>query len=466
MAEFEPKKFGKYLLLDRIGIGGMAEVYRAKVSGDKGFEKLIAVKKILPHLVGEKKMVDSFVSEARLAALLQHENIVRTFDFGKMDNDYFLAMEYLFGKDLHLVIQTSKAKKKNISLEIILHIASKVSAGLDFAHKLTDLHGNHLNIIHRDVNPLNIFITYDGQVKLVDFGIAKAASQNQATRLGVIKGKLSYMSPEQASGKPIDNRSDIFAVGIFLYELLTGTRMFTGETMEILEKVRNAQFVPPEKQKRIPPELCDVLDKALAKDPSKRYLSCAQMQADLEDCIHGLGLRPTQRGLADYMATLFEKEILLEEQEQRAVAKDHFAKVAKEFEKTLVMQNARDKPLILLVDDNEVNQKWLSGILGKNGYSTVEAADGHQALAVARRERPDLILLDVVMPVKDGYETCVDLKSDPSTANIPVVFLSARDTVEDKVKGLDAGGVDYLGKPFERKELLARVRAHLRSSSS
>ena len=196
MSDFEPQKFGKYQLLDKIAAGGMAELYRAKVTGDYGFEKQVAIKKILPHLSDEGNLVKAFIDEAKLAALLQHENIVQIYDFGNMNGEYFIAMEYLFGKDLRKLTYKAKEKGVPFDLENILYVISRVCAGLDYSHNLKDLQGKPLNIIHRDINPQNIFITYEGQVKIIDFGIAKAASHNSTTHEGLIKGKLAYMAPQ------------------------------------------------------------------------------------------------------------------------------------------------------------------------------------------------------------------------------------------------------------------------------
>jgi len=304
MNVFQPTQFGKYQLLDKIAVGGMAE----------GFEKLIAIKKILPNLSEEENLITAFIDEAKLAALLHHENIVQIYDFGSMDDQYFIAMEYLFGKDLRTIRQTAKKRDMPLGMENILYIVARICAGLDYSHNLKDLQGKPLNIIHRDINPQNIFITYEGQVKIIDFGIAKAANHNTKTRENLIKGKLAYMSPEQANGQHIDHRSDIFSTGIILYELLAVRRMFKGETMHVLSLVREAEFDPPEEViPNLPTKLNDILHKALAKDPDKRYQSAADMLADVEECAFDLSLRPNTRNFAGYLKELFEEEFVEEE---------------------------------------------------------------------------------------------------------------------------------------------------------
>ena len=218
-------------------------------------------------------------------------------------------MEYLFGKDLKLVIRKSLEIESQIDLENILYIVSKICDGLDYAHKLKSLQGEELNIIHRDISPQNIFVTYDGHVKIIDFGIAKTALQRTQTQVGFVKGKLAYMSPEQAGNKVIDSRSDIFSVGIILYEMVTSRRMFEGETLEIFSRVLEADFEPPENLvSDLPPKLIEILHKSLAKDPDNRYKSCNEMLSDIEDCLDYLSLRPNARKMSQFMTSLFEKE--------------------------------------------------------------------------------------------------------------------------------------------------------------
>jgi serine/threonine protein kinase len=314
MTEILPIRFGKYLLLEKIALGGMAELYRARITGTQGFEKIVVIKKLLPHLTDEAELVKAFIHEAKLAALLQHQNIVNIFDFGSMEGTYFIAMEHLFGKDLRLITERSQEKNLPLSLEHALYVAAKICEGLNYAHQLKDFQGNPLNIIHRDISPQNILVTYDGEVKIVDFGIAKAAGQNTKTREGVIKGKVSYMSPEQASGEAIDRRSDIFSTGILLHEMVTGCRMFDGDAMQVLSKVRGAQFDSSDKvAAELPPRVHEILHRALAKNPHQRYQSSGDMLLDLEECLYENDLRPTPRSVARYMKALFEKDILSEE---------------------------------------------------------------------------------------------------------------------------------------------------------
>ena len=288
-------------------------MYQGKLTGMEGFEKLIAIKMILPHLAGEKELIDCFIVEAKLAALLNHKNIVQIYDFGNIEGNYFIAMQYLFGKDLRQVVNKSEVKDNILDLDHKLYMVSLICSGLDYAHSLKDLNGSPLNLIHRDITPQNILITYDGEVKIVDFGIAKAAARSTLTQIGTIKGKVAYMSPEQADGRQIDHRSDVFSTGILLYELVTGQRMFKGDTMEILSKVRECRFDPPASVHNLPEQVCDILNKALAKDPDRRYQSCGEMLGDLEKCMYDLSMWPRASGLSRIMQTLFREERIAEE---------------------------------------------------------------------------------------------------------------------------------------------------------
>lgn len=307
-------KFGKYILLDKVATGGMAELYRAKLTGAEGFEKLIAIKKILQHLNFEEKLLTSFIDEAKLAAFLHHPNIVQIYDFGCMDDIYFIAMEYLAGKDLRYSLKKSGKANKPFSLEMVLYIISCLCDGLDYAHTLKDFSGNPLNIIHRDIGPQNLFITYDGQVKIIDFGIAKAATQSTNTQSGIIKGKVAYMSPEQANGDVIDYRSDIFSVGVIFYELLSLMKMYQGDTFQALSKARNADFIPLKEIKPdLPEAIYQILDRALEKEPAKRYQSTHEMYSDIENFMIENKVRVSQRDLSSFMQELFDEESFTDE---------------------------------------------------------------------------------------------------------------------------------------------------------
>jgi eukaryotic-like serine/threonine-protein kinase len=208
-----PVKFGKYLLLERINVGGMAEVFKAKTFGVAGFERILAIKRILPNLVEDDEFIKMFIDEARIAVQLNHTNIVQIYELGKHGDHYYIAMEYLGSRDLRAILDRMRANGQLMQIPQAAYVCAKVCEGLDYAHKKRDQSGQPMNIIHRDVSPQNILIGFEGEVKVIDFGIAKAANRASKTQAGVLKGKFGYMSPEQVRGLPIDRRCDIFAVG-------------------------------------------------------------------------------------------------------------------------------------------------------------------------------------------------------------------------------------------------------------
>jgi serine/threonine protein kinase len=312
MADSLPQQFGRYQLLQKIATGGMAEIFKAKATGEGGFEKLVAIKRILPHLSSDPEFLAMFMKEAKLAALLSHQNIVQIFDFGQVDDVYYIAMEYLWGNDLRSILKQAK-ETRPLPIECALYIASRTCAGLEYSHNLKDLSGAPLNIIHRDVNPQNVLITHQGEIKIVDFGIAKIAEKDASTKVGVLKGKVPYMSPEQASGAPIDKRSDIFSAGVLLYEMVTGQRAFQGETLETLDRVRAAQFRAPEVVvPGLPGEIYEILHTALAKNPEQRFQTCAEMFARLDNCLTLFSERQNAENLSRHIRQIFADDGTLE----------------------------------------------------------------------------------------------------------------------------------------------------------
>lgn len=305
-----------YVPLDVIGKGGMAEVFRCKLVGEKGFEKLIVLKKLLPEAARDSELVTNFIDEARLAALLQHENIAHIYNFGEFDNSFFIAMEYLSGKDLHSIMVQAREANQAMAVEHALLIALKICEGMDYAHKLKDLRQRPLNIIHRDLTPHNVFVTYDGNVKIIDFGIAKAELYDHRTKAGVVKGKISYMSPEQLTGNDIDRRSDIFSIGILLYEMLSGTRMYRGDTATLIRKCLAVDYEPLETvAPALPNAVYSILRNTLIKDKEKRYQSCLEMIRDIEDCLFEIRKYSYRHILQEYILMLFKDEYEKEKSE-------------------------------------------------------------------------------------------------------------------------------------------------------
>jgi serine/threonine protein kinase len=304
-----PRTFGPYTLLDRVAIGGMAEVYRAKRAGVEGFEKIVAVKRILPHLSDNKEFVDMFIDEAKMVAGLTHPSIVQIYDLGRIDQAYYIAMEYVHGRDLRTILRRVHERGMRLPLDLSLLIVGRVCAALDYAHKKRDEAGRAMNIVHRDVSPQNIMIAFEGDVKLTDFGIAKAATKARSTDTGTLRGKLLYMSPEQAWGKPMDRRSDLFSLGLVFYEMITDQKPFmAGSESNVLEMVRECRIAAPTTlNPRIPDRLERVVMKALARDPENRYQEAGEMSKDLDRTMVGRQ-PPTNAELARYLEILFDED--------------------------------------------------------------------------------------------------------------------------------------------------------------
>lgn len=278
------EQFGKYVLLEKIAAGGMAEVFVAKSAGANGVNKFVAIKKILPQFSQNNEFVNFFKAEAEVTINLSHSNIVSIYDFGIENEQFFLVMELVEGKNLRQIINELKKINKSISIEQALYIIKEAASGLDHAHRCVDTKtGKPLNITHRDMSPQNVMISYEGEVKVIDFGIAKAETEGEATKAGTLKGKFAYMSPEQSEGYPIDPRTDVFALGIILWELLANDRLFTGSNeAAILRKVRECQIPSIRKiNPLVPAELEKIVMKALAKDRNVRYQTAANLHKDL-----------------------------------------------------------------------------------------------------------------------------------------------------------------------------------------
>jgi serine/threonine protein kinase len=313
----QPVPFGKYLLLDRISVGGMAEVFKAKSYGVEGFEKIIAIKRILPTMGEDRDFIKMFIDEAKIAGQLAHANICQIFELGRIDGSHFIAMEYIWGKDLLQIQNRLRKIKKQMPVPMACFAIAKVLEGLDYAHRKRDPLGRPLEIVHRDCSPQNVLVSYEGEVKVIDFGIAKATSRNSRTMAGVLKGKFGYMSPEQVRGLPLDRRSDIFALGTMLYECLTGERLFQGETdFSTLEKVRNVDIQNPRAiNPNIPEAVERVILKALAKDVDDRYQWCSEMLADLQQFLMGQDVVFTAKSLSGWLKEVFTSEIEKERQQ-------------------------------------------------------------------------------------------------------------------------------------------------------
>ena len=306
-----PVPFGKYLLLERIAVGGMAEVFLAKSFGIKGFERILAIKRIIAAMAEDQSFIQMFIDEAKIAGHLSHANIASIHELGKIGNAHYIAMEHVWGKDLLQIMNRHRLFGQRMPAARVAFVAARMCEALDYAHNKRDVSGKPLELIHRDVSPQNVLVSFDGQVKLIDFGIAKAQTRTTKTVAGFVKGKFGYMSPEQVRGKKLDARSDIFAVGICMYEMLTCERLFMGESdFETMDMIRVAKVNPlVEVVPGIPKELAAIVHKALARDASDRYQSAGEMHHALMAWLVPQKPPITAARLAEWMGTAFEDEM-------------------------------------------------------------------------------------------------------------------------------------------------------------
>ncbi len=305
------ERFGSYILLDRINAGGMAEVFRGKQVGVEGFEKLVALKRILPNISADEDFIEMFKDEAMLAKQMMHGNIVQIYDLGLVNDCYYIAMEYIAGVDLRTIWDRARKRNRLLPIAMSCYIMQRMCEGLDYAHRKKDDTGRDIGLVHRDISPQNVLVSFEGEIKVVDFGIAKAANKVSKTQAGILKGKFGYMSPEQVRGYDLDNRSDIFACGVCLWEMLVGERLFLGESdFATLEKVRNVEVPPPSQlNKSLSPQLERIVMKCLQKDRDDRYIHTSEVAEDLQRFLFSTNQPFGRTDLQRYLKQHFEKEI-------------------------------------------------------------------------------------------------------------------------------------------------------------
>lgn len=337
----------------------MAEVFKARTFGVQGFSKLVAIKKILPHLAEDEQFVDMFIAEAKMAVQLTHTNIAQIYDLGCIDNDHYIAMEYVSGRDLLSLHNHFRKTGRKLPVELVAYIGARIAEGLDYAHNKKGADGRPMNLVHRDISPQNVLISYDGAVKLIDFGIAKGSLQGrQQTQAGVLKGKFGYMSPELVTGQEIDHRSDIFALGTVLYELLTSERLFLGESdFATLEQIKTCDIPPPSvRSPEVSPALDDILMKALTRDPNDRYSRAAEMSEAFERMLREVGHHHPMKALGHWMQTSFREERAKEVSRNEAWMRMEMYPDDEEEEETSLWDDAPD----VAAAANPEKPTWLS----------------------------------------------------------------------------------------------------------
>jgi len=382
VADGLPKRFGKYTLLHKLATGGMAELFLALHRSVAGFEKLVVIKRILPSMNQDQAFIDMLLHEARIAATLSHPNVVQIFDVGFHEGTYYIAMEHIHGEDLRGIVRQMKRRgMTDFPLEHALGIISGVCAGLDYAHDRRALDNTPLNIVHRDISPQNILVTFEGDVKVVDFGIAKSGtSVGEDTKSGRLKGKVPYMSPEQARGEEIDWRSDIFSTGIVLFELTTGKRLFKGANeLETLRLICDRDYpYPSQVRPGYPARLESIVMRALAKDRQQRYQRARDMQADLEAYIRDERIAVSNLEMSRWMQTLFADRL----SQQNAALQD-----IKQLADVIAAQTSRELGAFDSID-----------LTSHSGLSTAPSVPGSSHTLpqpTSSRARPFLIALAV-----------------------------------------------------------------------
>jgi serine/threonine protein kinase len=389
----KPQPFGRYLLLDKVASGGMAEVWRAKLSGEQGFQRIYAIKKILPHVAEDQDFITMFTDEAHITSSLQHANVAQVYEFAKTDDTYYLAMEYVSGKDLKGVWSYLRSRKTIMPVEIAAFIVQRLAEGLDYAHRRTDNFGQDAGIVHRDVSPQNVLLSWDGEVKVIDFGIARAIEKAGRTRPGTLKGKFAYMSPEQIRGLPLDGRADIFSIGVVLYELCTGERGFSADSeFSLLEMVRNVEIRPPSVVNRdLPSELERIIYKALAKDREHRYQLASELADDLQRFLLERGPPPSRHDLARFLRENFTVDF-----ERERGRLESYKEMSGE-DRTRPLRRPATGPINPVLDDSSSDETAAFAVVAKTrpdgdsdafGDHVGELDDARPDIRPAARSRP------------------------------------------------------------------------------
>jgi len=380
--------FGKYLLLERLASGGMAEVYLAKSVGAGGIGKFVAMKRILPQFSDNQEFIDMFKEEAKIVMNLQHSNVVSIFDFGIEHSQFFLVMEFVEGQNLRQTLTFMKKQAKYFSLDQIVYIAKEVATGLDHAHRCIDAStGKQLNITHRDISPQNIMLSFEGEVKIVDFGIAKAETQIEHTRSGTIKGKFGYMSPEHAEGSPVDARTDVFSLGIVLWELLAQDRLFTAQNeAATLRKIKECQIPSLRKlNPAVSPELEKIVNKALVRDKNLRYQTAEAFVRDLSRFLNTQYPDFSKQEFSKFMKSLYQDMYLENRKKLSEYAK---IELPAQGEKTSITQTSTNAETPALPEPSAALPKNMQSEntqsqridLNKLKLNAVEAANQRQSL--------------------------------------------------------------------------------------
>jgi len=460
----EQQQLGRYTLLEKIAQGGMAQVFKARTTDPNGFERLVVIKRILPHISEDPEYVEMLVDEAKIAVHFTHGNIAQIYDLGKVNDDYFIVMEFVDGKTLSQINKRLKQIDRPFPLDILLYCFIETCKGLSYVHKKKAPDGSHLGVVHRDISPQNVILSYAGNIKIIDFGVAKAKAKEGKTESGVLKGKFAYMSPEQARGDVIDHRSDIFSLGILLWELITGERLFkkktNHETIKAIQKNKYVSLLG--KRNDIPKELDKIIKKALNKKPKDRYQDANDVAIDLEKLLFKINPDFKTAYASEFVFRLFgpmEDEKSLPDQiytkEKTPVTKISALDLQKEDEneEDTIKEEFNDNatPVVKIVSKKKVfyNQylAWVVGILALFIFGTIYVYFANQNkdayITIKKIDKSMTVFLN-----NKEIQKFIDIKVEPEEPH----------EIKVKKKNYHDFSVVVTLKPYEKKDIIAKLK--------
>jgi serine/threonine-protein kinase len=477
------RMIGRYAVVQRLSVGGMAEIFLALAAGPGDFRKLVTLKRILPDLREDESFVRMFLEEARISAALSHANIAQVFDLRSEGEELYLAMEYIAGEDVSQILRTTFKRHALVPVGLTAMVVRDACSALHYAHNFIDPLGEPAPVIHRDVTPKNVMVTYSGAVKVVDFGIAKMVRASAHSTTTSVKGSSGYMSPEQLEGKPVDGRSDIFSLGVLMHELLAGRRLFVPNEIGFATPEPGRVKAPHLINPAVPESLSQVVMRALELDPALRFATAKEMGRAVEEAAPEIY---DEERAAAFMRSLFATRIetvrnLLRSAtaapealraaaarlDEQAAHRGEASGPPTLLEPSPVRESSSDRsatparPRVLAVDDSVSSLHVLKIQLGRVGLDVISASTPVEAFAQLESGSPDAIILDVVMPEMSGFDMCRLLRERAALRNTPILFLSAACSLEERIRGLEVGGDDFIRKPCDPKELALRVQSHL-----
>jgi serine/threonine protein kinase, bacterial len=480
------RMIGRYSVVQRLSVGGMAEIFLALASGPGEFRKLVTLKRILPNLREDESFVQMFLEEARISAALSHANIAQVFDLRCEDDELYLAMEYIAGEDVSQILRLTARRHAFVPIGLTAMIVRDACSALHYAHHFVDPLGDPAPVIHRDIAPKNVMVTYSGAVKVVDFGIAKMVRASQLPSPTSVKGSSGYMSPEQIEGRPLDARSDIFSLGVLMHELLAGRRLFVADELGFASPDPSKIIPPHHINPAVPEAMSAVVMRALEYAPARRFGSAKEMGRAVEEAAPEIY---DEERAAAFMRTLFANRIEMVRMLLRSATShpDALRAVAARLDEgagarvdatTAPLPTVLDappvisaptgtpvalerRPRILAVDDSVSSLHVLKIQLGRTGLDVIPASTPGEAFDQLAKAMPEAIILDVVMPEMTGFEMCRLIRERDAFRNTPILFLSAACSLEERIRGLEVGGDDFIRKPCDAQELALRVRSHL-----